>query len=82
MPQRQAADEIFRNNGERLTELVESVRGTMENPMTREEVVAKARDLITPVLGPSNTAKLIDTVFRLETIKTIVALRPLLQRVS
>jgi 2-methylcitrate dehydratase PrpD len=82
MPQRQASVEIVKNNGERLTELVESVRGTMENPMRREEVITKARDLITPVLGSSNTGRLIDTVFRLETIKTIVALRPLLQRVS
>ena len=38
-------------DGTRLTERVDAVRGTAENPMTREEVVAKCRDLMTPVLG-------------------------------
>ena len=35
-------------DGTKLTERVEAVRGTAENPMTREEVVAKARELMTP----------------------------------
>ena len=30
-----------------------AVRGTVDNPMTREEVVSKARDLIAPVVGPA-----------------------------
>jgi 2-methylcitrate dehydratase PrpD len=80
LPLRQATVEIIPNQGPHLTEHVEAVRGTMENPMTRDEVVSKARDLTTPVLGASTTTKLIDAVFRLETIKTVVALRPLLQR--
>jgi 2-methylcitrate dehydratase PrpD len=82
MPQRQATVEIVSNNGARVTEHVDAVRGTMENPMTREEVISKARDLIAPVLGSSNTMKLVEAVFRLETVKTVTALRPLLQRVS
>jgi 2-methylcitrate dehydratase PrpD len=81
MPQRQAIVEIVMNNGMRLSEHVEAVRGTMENPMTREEVVTKARDLITPVFGAAKTMKLVDTVMRLETVKTVVDLRPLLTTV-
>src|SRR5262252_1795151 len=76
MPQRQAIVEIVLADGSRLTERVEAVRGTMENPMTRDEVVAKARELIAPVLGTSTTTKVIETVLRLETIETILDLRP------
>jgi 2-methylcitrate dehydratase PrpD len=80
MPQRQAIVEIVMNDGSRLTERVEAVRGTMENPMTRDEVVTKARDLITPVLGTGNTTRLVDAVLKLETMKSILELRPLIQR--
>jgi 2-methylcitrate dehydratase PrpD len=82
MPQRQAIVEIVLADGSRLTERVQAVRGTMENPMTRDEVVTKARELMVPVLGPPTTTKLIEAVLRLETIKTILDLRPLLQRSS
>src|SRR5215467_1588986 len=78
MPQREAIVEIVMNDGKRISEHVEAVRGTMENPMTREEVVAKATDLITPVFGAAKTTKLVDTVMRLETVKTILDLRPLI----
>jgi hypothetical protein len=56
------------------------VRGTPENPMTSEEVVAKARELITPVLGAGNCSKLIERVMGVQNIKDIRELRPLLQR--
>ena len=49
--------EVTLIDGTRLTERVTAVRGTVENPMTREEVAPKGRDLLTPVLGaPSRTA--------------------------
>jgi hypothetical protein len=73
--------EVVLAGGKRLNEHVENVRGTVDNPMTREEVIAKARDLVTPVLGATTSAKLIDTVFKLENVKNIRELRPLLQRV-
>ncbi len=78
MPQRQAIVEVVLNNGMRFSERVEAVRGTMENPMTREEVVAKAQDLIAPVFGAAKTTKLVDTLLRLESVKTVLDLRPLL----
>ena len=48
--------------------------------MTRAEVVAKARDLITPVLGATACTSLIEKVLNIEGVKDIRGLRPLLQR--
>jgi len=72
--------EITLNDGTRLTQDTGAVLGTVENPMTREQFVAKCRDLMTPVLGESQSARLIDRVLDLERIKDIRELRPLLQR--
>jgi len=80
MPRRVGIVEVTLNDGMRFTERVDNVRGTLENPMPREEVVAKARDLITPVLGPATSQKLIDKVFDIENVKSILELRPLLQK--
>jgi 2-methylcitrate dehydratase PrpD len=79
-PQREAIVEVILANGTRLTDHVEAVRGTFGNPMTREEVVAKARDLITPVIGPAAGAKLIEAVLAMENVKNVRELRPLIQR--
>ena len=59
---------------------MKDVRGTEDNPMTRAEVVAKARDLITPVLGATACTSLIEKVLNIEGVKDIRGLRPLLQR--
>ena len=64
----------------RLSERVDAVRGTADNPMTREEVVAKCRDLLSPVLGAPKSGRLIDAVLGLESVKDVRTLRPLLQR--
>jgi 2-methylcitrate dehydratase PrpD len=80
LPARVAVVEVTLNDGTQLSDRVEAVRGTVRNPMSRGEVVDKARDLIAPVIGPASAQKLIDTVLALETIKEIRALRPLLQR--
>jgi 2-methylcitrate dehydratase PrpD len=80
LPKRVAIVELTLTDGTHLSERVEAVRGTVENPMTREEVVAKARDLMAPVLGAAIAGKLIDKVLALESAKDIRELRPLLQR--
>jgi 2-methylcitrate dehydratase PrpD len=80
IPRRVAIVEVTLNDGTKLTERVESVRGTPENPMSREEVVAKARDLILPVLGATKCDALIEKLLNLENVKDIRELRPLLQR--
>jgi 2-methylcitrate dehydratase PrpD len=49
--------------------------GTKENPLSPEGVVAKARDLISPVLGSKRTQSLIDQVNRLETVSDVRQLR-------
>jgi 2-methylcitrate dehydratase PrpD len=67
-------------DGTRLTEEVRDVRGTIRNPMTQDEVVAKNRALLTPVLGATLTTRLIERTLNLESVKDLRELRPLLQR--
>jgi 2-methylcitrate dehydratase PrpD len=80
LPARVAIVELTLNDGTALSDRVEAVRGTVRNPMTRAEVVDKARDLMGPVIGTTNTGKLIDTLLSIESVKDIRTLRPLLQR--
>jgi 2-methylcitrate dehydratase PrpD len=80
LPKRVAVVEVALTDGTHLSERNDTVRGSPENPMSREEVVEKARDLITPVLGAETCTKLIDTVFALERMNDIGELRPLLQK--
>jgi 2-methylcitrate dehydratase PrpD len=79
LPRREAVVELSLTDRRTLSERVGTVRGTAENPMSREEIAAKARDLIAPVLGESKCQKLIDTIFALERVKDIRDLRPLIQ---
>jgi 2-methylcitrate dehydratase PrpD len=70
--------EVTLNDGTHLSQRVDAVRGTTENPMTREDVAAKARDLMSPILGEQACANLITEVLGLENVKDIRELRPLL----
>ena len=81
LPARETVVEIELNDGTHLSERVSAVRGTPRNPMNRDEVIAKARDLILPVLGRDTATRLIDTVFDIESLTDIRILRKLLQRV-
>ena len=67
-------------DGTRLSEDVTAVLGTVNNRMTREQVIAKCRDLITPVLGPQSAEALIKTAMNIENLKNVRELRPRLQR--
>lgn len=80
LPVRVAVVEIALTDGTLLQERVSAVRGTPRNPMTRTEVIDKARDLTAPVLGREKSEKLIETVFAIETITDVRSLRLLLQR--
>jgi 2-methylcitrate dehydratase PrpD len=80
LPAREAIVEVTLTDGTRLTETVKAVRGTAENPMPREEVLAKCRDLMTPILGAERCGKLIQATMNLEKLKSVRELRPLLQR--
>jgi len=79
-PARVSIVEVTLADGSKLSERVEAVRGTAQNPMTRDEVVSKARDLMSPALGAAKSAKLIQTILALETVNDVRELRPLLQR--
>ena len=79
IPVRVAIVEVTLTDGTRLSERVDHVRGTPENPMTRDEVVAKARELMTPVLGAATCSNLIERVLALDAVKDVRELRPLLQ---
>jgi 2-methylcitrate dehydratase PrpD len=80
LPVRETVVEVELNDGSTLSERVSAVRGTPRNPMGRNEVIDKARDLISPVLGREPSTRLIETVFDLENLTDIRTLRRLLQR--
>jgi 2-methylcitrate dehydratase PrpD len=79
MPAREAIVELELTDGTKLTEHIIAVRGTPDNPMTRQELIAKAQDLIAPVLGTQTFSKLSQKIFEIETIGNVRELRPLLQ---
>jgi 2-methylcitrate dehydratase PrpD len=72
--------EITLVDGSHLSQDGGPVLGTVENPMTRDQLVAKCHDLMTPVLGAAPSTRLIDRVLELEKTRDIRELRPLLQR--
>jgi len=79
-PRRETIVEVTLTSGMKLTERITGVRGTAENPMTRDEVVAKCRDLMSPVLGAARCNQLIERIMDLEKVKSVRELGPLVQR--
>ena len=78
MPSRQGIVEITLKDGRKLRHHTKAVRGTSDNPMTREEVDTKSYDLLAPILGPSRARKLCDTVWALDKLQDVRKLRALL----
>jgi 2-methylcitrate dehydratase PrpD len=78
--ERQSLVVVTLTDGTRLAEDVTAVLGTVNNPMTREQVVAKCRDLMTPVVGAPATGKIIEKTLDLGNMQSIRELRPVLQR--
>tara|TARA_B100000674_G_C37978778_1_gene980848 strand:- start:2539 stop:3900 length:1362 start_codon:yes stop_codon:yes gene_type:complete len=78
IPRRNAIVEVTLANGDVLSHKQVAVRGTPDNPMTRQEVDDKAFELMAPILGQSNTRSLIDKVWELEVIDNVRELRPLM----
>jgi 2-methylcitrate dehydratase PrpD len=78
LPRWESTVELVLNDGKLLTQHVEAPRGTVENPMTRDEVAAKALGLMEPVLGVAVCKSLIERVLGLEKTKDIRELRPLM----
>lgn len=69
---------IRRGSGERLESRVESVRGTVADPMSEEEVVAKAHDLLRQHLSEDESRDLIRRLLDYQAIDDVRDLRPLL----
>src|ERR1700730_18492708 len=80
LPARETVVEIDLNDGTHLSERVAAVRGTPRNPMGRNEVIDKARDLTAPVLGRDPSTKLIETIFEIEKVEDVRTLRRMFQR--
>jgi 2-methylcitrate dehydratase PrpD len=78
-PPRQAIITIDTSDGRTVTHHTRAVLGTPENPMTTDQVAAKARDLMVPVLGVSGTDRLIDALLTLDGMADLRDLRPLLR---
>ena len=78
-PRRQAIVAVKTRDGRALSKRVLAVRGTADNPMSQEEVEAKAFDLIGSVLGARRAKAILRAIGGLETIPDVVALRSLWQ---
>jgi len=76
---RQAIVTLTLTDGRELRHHTRAVKGTADNPMTRAEVAEKCLDLMAPALGERRARQLIDAIWRLESVKDLRALRPLLQ---
>ena len=80
LPTRASKVEITLMDGTQLSEEVDAVRGTAKNPMSHDEVIAKVRDLVTPVQGEAKCSDLIDKILKIESLKDVRELRPALQK--
>jgi 2-methylcitrate dehydratase PrpD len=80
LPTRAAKVEITMIDGTQLGEEVDAVRGTAKNPMSHDEVVAKVRDLVVPVLGHAKCSDLIEKILKIEDAKDIREIRASLQK--
>jgi 2-methylcitrate dehydratase PrpD len=74
---REANIEVTKVDGTLLQEHGIS-RGAIENPMSREEVEDKARELMAPILGRDRTQRLIRNIWNLEQVRAMRELRSLL----
>ncbi len=80
VPIRQAIVEVKMNDGDRLRHHTQVVRGVFENPMSRQEVIRKANDLTTPMIGAEATTALTKAVFDIDALADMRVLRPFFQQ--
>ncbi len=75
----QAIAEIVTRDGRKLRHHTREVRGTATNPMTREDISAKSRALLVPVMGKRRAEALIKAVLEIDRLRDVRMLRRLLQ---
>ena len=78
LPRRGGIVELTLRDGRTLREHTPDVRGTPQNPMTRDEVDEKCYLLCAPVIGKRRARELVDTVWNIEKLRNARALRHLL----
>ncbi len=78
LPRRGGIVELTLRDGRVLREHTPDVRGTPQNPMTRDEVDEKCYLLCAPVIGKRRARELVDTVWNIEKLRNIRGLRHLL----
>jgi 2-methylcitrate dehydratase PrpD len=79
LPVRQGIVELTLRDGRVLRHHTTQVRGTAENPMTRDEVDEKCYGLFAPVLGGKRARVAVDALWAIEREKNVRSLRPLLR---
>ena len=79
LPKRVAIVEVTFNDGTKITERNDTVRGSPEDRMSRNEVITKAIDLIVPIIGKSKAYALVDQIYNLEQITNIKDIRSNIQ---
>jgi 2-methylcitrate dehydratase PrpD len=75
---RQVRLEVLTRDGKKFTKHLRTYRGTPDNPASPAEVEHKARELLSPAIGEEKTEGLIQQINRLEEIKDMRELRPIL----
>ena len=79
VPARQSIVMIETMDGRTINHRTYEVRGTPGNPMTADEVAAKALDLMSPILGIDRANELVEAVYKLDSFGAVAGLRRLLQ---
>lgn len=79
LPVRQGIVELTMRDGRVLRHHTQQVRGTAENPMTRDEVNEKCQNLFAPVLGSTRARDALAVMWGIERVEDVRSLRPLLQ---
>ncbi len=75
LPRRHPVIILKTRDGNTRQHATHAVRGTPDNPMTRDEVAHKARELISTILGGERSDALIAAVWDLEKLKNVSELR-------
>ncbi|MGA8041970.1 MAG: MmgE/PrpD family protein [Terracidiphilus sp.] len=79
LPRREAIVTVTLTSGQSYVQRINDVRGTAQNPMTWQEIDAKCRDLIAPVLGSQQAAAILQQAHSLERCPNMRAWQSLLQ---
>jgi 2-methylcitrate dehydratase PrpD len=77
LPIRQGIVDVTLRDGRVLHHHTQNVRGTPANPMPREEVEEKAFNLLRPIIKRKRAKELIETIWKLEEVEDVKALRKL-----